>query len=238
MFDFVSHDELSRSGAAAQSLAPSSEKTSLIEMDVQQPLVLLHPSLTATSILSKYITTPSHANDRDVDIINIAMCRVGTVLMASRGCGHARQSGWQDSAVGTHLSSLINRCSSCKPGQTYCGKLTIDSGLDTRSGFPTNRSKTGPQLPSLASLIQFTPDSGPPAYTLDGKCKFCTTYESEIRLADQIKETLVEYNMALLSNEARVAIKWESKTCFVSIFPMLGLSEATKHSSYPLFPHG
>ncbi|KAI3332293.1 hypothetical protein HD806DRAFT_188644 [Xylariaceae sp. AK1471] len=142
------------------------------------------------------------------------MCRVGTVIMTSAGCNHARQSGWQDSAVATHLSGLITRCSSCKPGQTFCGKLTIDSGLNGQSSSLTSRSPRGPLPPSLASLVQPTPDAGRPANTLDGKCKFCASYESEIRLADHIKQTLTDYNMALLFDETRLAIKDEMERAF------------------------
>ncbi|KAI0490108.1 hypothetical protein F4859DRAFT_180166 [Xylaria cf. heliscus] len=143
------------------------------------------------------------------------MCRVGTVIMTSPGCNHARQSGWQDSAVGTYLSDLITRCSSCKPGESFCGKLTIDSGLNAQSGSSTRRSGV-PQPPSLASLIQPTPSATRPAKdnTLDGKCKFCTSYESEIRLADHIKQTLTDYNMALLFDEARVTIKAQMEHAF------------------------
>ncbi|KAI1128257.1 hypothetical protein F5Y10DRAFT_178446 [Nemania abortiva] len=141
------------------------------------------------------------------------MCRVGAVIMTSPGCNHARQSGWQDSAVGTYLSELITRCSSCKHGQPYCGKLTIDSGLKTQSSSSTRRSAGVPQLPSLASIIQPTA-ARPARNTLDGKCKFCTLYESEIRLADQIKQTLTDYNMALLFDEARLAVKAEMEYAF------------------------
>ncbi|KAI8630568.1 hypothetical protein F5Y19DRAFT_50385 [Xylariaceae sp. FL1651] len=139
------------------------------------------------------------------------MCRVGTVIMTSSGCNHARQSGWQDSAVGTHLSEHITRCSSCQADQSFCGKLTIDGGLDIQSGSSPRRHSAAPQPPSPA---QSAPDSGRSAGTLDGKCKFCTLYESEIRLADQIKQTLTDYNMALLSDEARVQIKAEMERVF------------------------
>ncbi|KAI0415679.1 hypothetical protein F5X98DRAFT_212803 [Xylaria grammica] len=143
------------------------------------------------------------------------MCRVGPVIMNSPGCNHARQSGWQDIAVGTHLSDLITRCSSCKPDQTFCGKLTIDNGLNARSSSSSRRSLGVPQPPSLASLIQPTPGAARPAEnTLDGKCKFCATYESEIRLADHIKQTLTDYNMALLFDEARLAVKAEMERAF------------------------
>ncbi|KAI0433472.1 hypothetical protein F5Y09DRAFT_74422 [Xylaria sp. FL1042] len=141
------------------------------------------------------------------------MCRVGTVIMAYPGCNHARQSGWQDAAVGTHLSHLITRCSSCKPEQSFCGKLTIDNGFNAQSSSSTRRSREVPQLPSLASLIQPTLGTAP-KNTLDGKCKFCTSYESEIRLADRIKQTLTDYNMALLLDEARVAVKAEMERAF------------------------
>ncbi|KAJ2985211.1 hypothetical protein NUW58_g5656 [Xylaria curta] len=147
-------------------------------------------------------------------IISIAMCRVGTVIMVSPGCNHARQSGWQDSSVGTYLSELITRCSSCKPDQTFCGKLTIDSGLNAQSSSSTRRSPGVPQPPSLASLIQPTPEASRTANTLNGKCKFCTLYESEIRLADHIKQTLTDYNMALLFDEARLAVKAEMERAF------------------------
>ncbi|KAI0967684.1 hypothetical protein F4678DRAFT_445198 [Xylaria arbuscula] len=140
------------------------------------------------------------------------MCRVGTVIMTAPSCNHARQSGWQDIAVGTYLSHLITRCSSCKPDQTFCGKLTIDNRPGAQSSSSTRRSR-GPQLPSLASLIQPTLE-GPPENTLDGKCKFCTNYESEIHLADRIKQTLIEYNMALLHDETRVAVKAEMERAF------------------------
>ncbi|KAI1425295.1 hypothetical protein F5Y12DRAFT_379109 [Xylaria sp. FL1777] len=141
------------------------------------------------------------------------MCRVGTIIMTCPGCNHARQSGWQDSAVGTHLSDLITRCSSCKPGQTFCGKLIIDNGSHGQSSSSSGRSRGVPQLPSLASIIQ--PTHGATAKNaLDGKCKFCTLYESEIRLADRIKQTLTDYNMALLLDEARVAIKAEMERAF------------------------
>ncbi|KAI1152198.1 hypothetical protein F4825DRAFT_326357 [Nemania diffusa] len=143
------------------------------------------------------------------------MCRVSAVIMTSPGCNHARQSGWQDSAVGTHLSDLITRCSSCKNGLAFCGKLTIDSGLSTQSRSSARRSAGVPQLPSLASLIQPIPGAARPAKnTLDGKCKFCALYESEIRLADQIKQTLMDYNMALLFDEARIAVKAEMERAF------------------------
>jgi hypothetical protein len=139
------------------------------------------------------------------------MCRVGTVIMASAGCNHARQSGWQDSAVAAHLGGLIARCSSCKPGQTFCGKLKIDSSLNSQSGSSTARSPKSSLPPSLASLVQSAPDTDRPANTLDGKCKFCASYESEIRLADQIKQTLTDYNMALLLDDTRLALRYESK---------------------------
>ncbi|KAI1752511.1 hypothetical protein F4782DRAFT_119806 [Xylaria castorea] len=139
------------------------------------------------------------------------MCRVGTVIMASPGCNHARQSGWQDSAVGTHLSDLITRCSSCKPDQSFCGKLTIDSGRNAQSSSSTRRSSGVPQPPSLAFLIQPIP---PTENTLNGSCKFCTLYESEIRLADQIKQTLMDYNMALLFDEARLTIQAQMEHAF------------------------
>ncbi|TGJ80988.1 hypothetical protein E0Z10_g7774 [Xylaria hypoxylon] len=142
------------------------------------------------------------------------MCRVGTVIMTSPGCNHARQSGWQDIAVRTHLSDLITRCSSCKPDQNFCSKLTIDS-VNARSSSSSRRSPAVPQPPSLASLIQPTPGAARPAEnTLDGKCKFCTSYESEIRLADHIKQTLTDYNMALLLDEARLAVKAEMERAF------------------------
>ncbi len=144
------------------------------------------------------------------------MCRVGTVIMTSPGCNHARQSGWQDVAVGTYLNDLITRCSSCKPDQTFCGKLTINSGSNPQSSSSTRRLPGVPQPLSLASLIQPTPRA-PAENTLDGKCKFCTSYESEIRLADHIKQTLTDYNMALLHDEARVAVKAQSETWFISI---------------------
>ncbi|KAI1352223.1 hypothetical protein F5Y01DRAFT_96330 [Xylaria sp. FL0043] len=141
------------------------------------------------------------------------MCRVGTVIMTYPGCNHARQSGWQDAAVVTHLSHLITRCSSCKPDQAFCGKLTIDNGFNPPSSSSTRRSREVPQLPSLASLIQPTPGAAP-KNSLDGKCKFCTYYESEIRLADRIKQTLTDYNMALLQDEARVAVRAEMERAF------------------------
>lgn len=133
------------------------------------------------------------------------------------GCNHARQSGWQDSAVATHLSHLITRCSSCKQDQAYCGKLDIDSGVSSQARSSTRRSSGVPQPLSLASLIQPTPDAARPAQNnLDGKCKFCASYESEIRLADHIKQTLTDYNMALLFDGARITIKAESKIRLVS----------------------
>ncbi|KAI0109488.1 hypothetical protein GGR51DRAFT_511574 [Nemania sp. FL0031] len=143
------------------------------------------------------------------------MCRVSTVVMVSPSCNHARQSGWQDSAVVTHLSELITRCSSCKHGQAFCGKLIIDSGPKTHSSSSSRRSAGVPQLPSLASIIQ--PTLGAARTTrnaLEGKCKFCATYESEIRLADQIKQTLTDYNMALLFEEARLAVMAEMERAF------------------------
>lgn len=159
--------------------------------------------------------------------LEIAMCRVGTVIMTSPGCNHARQNEWQDNAVGTHLSDLITRCSSCKPDQSFCGKLTIDSGLNARSGSSARRSSGVPQPPSLASLIQPTPGASPlPKNTLDGKCKFCTSYESEIHLADHIKRTLTDYNMALLFDEARLAVKAESKVLLI-VAPILILPKLT-----------
>ncbi|KAI1360915.1 hypothetical protein F5Y08DRAFT_35974 [Xylaria arbuscula] len=140
------------------------------------------------------------------------MCRVGTVIMASPGCNHPRQNGWQDAAVGRYLSDLITKCSSCKHDQTFCGKLTIDSASTAQSNSSTRRSRVPPP-PSLASLIQPTPGS-PAKNTLDGKCKFCTTYESEIRLADHIKQTLRDYNMALLLDDARIAVQAEMERAF------------------------
>ncbi|KAI0549115.1 hypothetical protein F4679DRAFT_596071 [Xylaria curta] len=144
------------------------------------------------------------------------MCRVGTVIMTSHGCNHARQSGWQDSAVGTYLSDLITRCSSCKSDQSFCGKLTIDSGLNAQSRSSTRRRSSGvPQPPSLASLIQPTPGAAHSTKNaLNGKCKFCTLYESEIRLADHIKQTLTDYNMALLFDEARLTIQAQMEHAF------------------------
>ncbi|KAI0404994.1 hypothetical protein F4802DRAFT_209558 [Xylaria palmicola] len=143
------------------------------------------------------------------------MCRVSTVIMNSPGCNHARQNGWQDDAVGTHLSHLITRCSSCKADQSYCGKLTIHGGLNTQSSSSTRRAPGVPQPPSLASLIQPTPGVARPAQnTLNGKCKFCASYETEIRLADQIKQTLTDYNMALLFDEARLTVKAEMERAF------------------------
>ncbi|KAI0444797.1 hypothetical protein F4803DRAFT_229004 [Xylaria telfairii] len=147
------------------------------------------------------------------EITSVVMCRVGTVIMNSPGCNHARQNGWQDSAVGTHLSDLITRCSSCKPDQSFCGKLTIDSGLNSHSSSSARRSGV-PQPPSLASLIQPTPGAAPTKKTLDSKCKFCTLYESEIRLADHIKQTLTDYNMALLFDEARLTVKAQMEHAF------------------------
>jgi hypothetical protein len=141
--------------------------------------------------------------------------------MTSPGCNHARQAGWQDSLVGMHLSSLITRCSACKSDQAFCGKLTIDRSLDSQSGSSTGRSSRGLQPLSLASLVQPTPDASHSASTLDAKCKFCTLYESEIRLADQIKRTLVDYNMALLPDEARVMIEAQSKGTLILIFSCL-----------------
>lgn len=150
------------------------------------------------------------------------MCRVSTVIMTFPGCNHARQSGWQDSAVATHLSDLITRCSSCKHDQSFCGKLSIDSGPNSQARSSTRRSSGVSQPLSLASLIQPTPDTARPAKnTLDGKCKFCASYESEIRLADHIKQTLTDYNMALLFDEARVAIKAESKIQLISSILLL-----------------
>jgi len=157
-------------------------------------------------------------DDRDPRIIDLAMCRVGTVVMTSPGCNHARQNGWQDSQVGMHLSSLLTRCSECKSGKAFCGKLSIDKSLDSQSGSSTGRFSRGAQPLSLASLVQPTPDAGHSASTLDGKCKFCTLYESEIRLADQIKRTLVDYNMALLPDEARVMIEAQSKGTLILFF--------------------
>ncbi|KAI1185793.1 hypothetical protein F5B17DRAFT_406348 [Nemania serpens] len=143
------------------------------------------------------------------------MCRVTTVIMDFPGCNHARQSGWQDSAVATHLSHLITRCSSCKQDQAYCGKLDIDSGVSSQARSSTRRSSGVPQPLSLASLIQPTPDAARPAQNnLDGKCKFCASYESEIRLADHIKQTLTDYNMALLFDGARITIKAEMERAF------------------------
>ncbi|KAI1822419.1 hypothetical protein F4861DRAFT_390474 [Xylaria intraflava] len=144
------------------------------------------------------------------------MCQVGTVIMTSPGCNHARQSGWQDNAVGAYLSDLITRCSSCKPDQTFCGRLTIDNGLNSKFNAPTSRSSRAALPLSLASLVQHNPvlDVNHQANVLNGKCKFCTSYESEIRLADHIKQTLMDYNMALLFDEARLAIKVEMEHAF------------------------
>ncbi|KAI1816467.1 hypothetical protein GGS20DRAFT_537697 [Poronia punctata] len=143
------------------------------------------------------------------------MCRVGTVIMTSRGCNHARQTGWQDAQVANYLSSLINRCSACESNRPFCGKLAIDKSLDPPSpDSSAGRFSRGPQPLSLASLVQPTPDAGRPPNTLDGKCKFCSLYESEIRLADQIKRTLMDYNMALLLDDARTAIEAQMEQAF------------------------
>ncbi|KAI1170760.1 hypothetical protein F4777DRAFT_94927 [Nemania sp. FL0916] len=144
------------------------------------------------------------------------MCRVGTVLMTSPGCNHARQSGWQDSAVVEHLSHLITPCSSGKKSQKFCSKLSIDNGSSRHSSSSARRSGGGvPPPPSLASLMQPTSEMGHPAEnSLDGKCKFCASYESEIRLADHIKQTLSDYNMALLFDEARLVIQAEMERAF------------------------
>ncbi|KAK5633145.1 hypothetical protein RRF57_008859 [Xylaria bambusicola] len=123
------------------------------------------------------------------------------------------RNGWQDAAVARHLSDLITRCSSCKPDQAFCGKLTIDNASNTQSSSSTRRSRGVPPPPSLASLIQPTPGS-PAKNTLDGKCKFCTSYESEIQLADHIKQTLRDYNMALLFDDARIAVQAEMERAF------------------------
>lgn len=156
------------------------------------------------------------------------MCRAGTVFMTSAGCNHARQSGWQDDAVTKSLSGLITRCSSHTSRQTFCGKLTIDSA---GSGSSPKRSRRGGQLPpSLASLV-LSPDDEAVAgvNTLDGKCKFCTLYESEIRMAEQIKRTLMDYNMALLLDETRFLVEEESKNKTYSVlFHFLTFEEANK----------
>ncbi|KAI0393526.1 hypothetical protein F5Y17DRAFT_308445 [Xylariaceae sp. FL0594] len=159
------------------------------------------------------------------------MCRVGTVIMASAGCNHARQTGWEDSLVAAHLGGiLISRCSECRSDETYCGKqLVIDKSLDDHApqsdhppaaGQVSSRRRSREPL-SLASLVvqpqpttQDKEESQSPKNTLDGKCKFCTLYESEIRLADQIKQTLVDYNMALLLDHARVAVGAEMQRAF------------------------
>jgi hypothetical protein len=153
------------------------------------------------------------------------------------GCNHARQSGWQDSAVGEHLSHLITRCSSCKRDRAFCSKLSIENGFNTRTNSSSRRSGGVPQPPSLASLIQPTPDVAHQAgNSLDGKCKFCALYESEIRLADHIKQTLLDYNMALLFDEARLTIKAESKIYLALID--FGTAHSRKRISFTFFVHG
>ncbi|KAI1494390.1 hypothetical protein F5X96DRAFT_589591 [Biscogniauxia mediterranea] len=133
------------------------------------------------------------------------MCRVGVITMAAAGCNHARQSGWQDEAVIAHLGYRIQQCDKKKKKQKqqqqpqsdgeqvdlaagdFCDKLEIDAALPSGSAFP-------------------------PA--LHGLCKFCASYESDIRLADQIKQTLMAYNMALLSDEARAEVVAEMDRLF------------------------
>ncbi|KAI1324993.1 hypothetical protein F5Y16DRAFT_282898 [Xylariaceae sp. FL0255] len=126
------------------------------------------------------------------------MCRVGSILMTAPGCNHLRQSGWRDSAVGTHLGALITRCTSCKANQAFCGKLTIDKSLD-----PSGRSTSGR-----------TSSTGHPLGSLYDRCKFCTSYESEICLADSIKQSLVDYNMALLTDDVRDYVQNEMDRTF------------------------
>ncbi|KAI1435066.1 hypothetical protein GGR50DRAFT_353546 [Xylaria sp. CBS 124048] len=143
------------------------------------------------------------------------MCQVGTVIMTAPRCNHERQSGWQDEAVGTYLRGLITRCSSCKPDQTFCGQLTITNGRPSKSNSPSSRSQRMVLPMSLASLVQYTPpEADYRENALHGKCKFCAVYDSEIRLADQIKQTLMDYNMALLFDDARIAIQAEMERAF------------------------
>ncbi|KAH8156111.1 hypothetical protein CIB48_g12136 [Xylaria polymorpha] len=199
---------------ASQRIVQLTKELCDLQPDLLMNVFWVHrEDLTATAEIPRTIVTSTNLKPLQrprSEITSVVMCRVGTVIMNSPGCNHARQSGWQDSAVGTHLSDLITRCSSCKPDQSFCGKLTIDSGLNSHSSSSARRSGV-PQPPSLASLIQPTPGAAPTKKTLDSKCKFCTLYESEIRLADHIKQTLTDYNMALLFDEARLAVKAQSK---------------------------
>ncbi|KAI1268761.1 hypothetical protein F5Y18DRAFT_422987 [Xylariaceae sp. FL1019] len=137
------------------------------------------------------------------------MCRVGAILMT--GCNHVRQTGWEDAAVATHLSALITRCSSCENDQSFCGTLSIDKNGDAQ---PRGSGRRTSSARHRSSSVQSLSDSNRPLGSLDDKCKFCACYESEICLADHIKQSLMDYNMALLSDDARIFVQAEMDRAF------------------------
>ncbi|KAI1342529.1 hypothetical protein F5Y15DRAFT_307872 [Xylariaceae sp. FL0016] len=126
------------------------------------------------------------------------MCRVGTIYMIAPGCHHARQTGWQDSTVIRHLSSLVVPCAKCDPSRPFCSKLSIDTSLDDPS-----------QLPPYGGS-----SSSSASHALAGPCKFCGTYRSDIRRAERIKQTLTQYNMALLTEPSRAQVGAEMDDAF------------------------
>ncbi|KAI1382447.1 hypothetical protein F4677DRAFT_401937 [Hypoxylon crocopeplum] len=128
------------------------------------------------------------------------MCRVGTIHMIAPGCNHVRQSGWQDSAVVTYLSFLIWPCEKCNPNRPFCSKFVIDSSLDDPGQTAPFSDPTG--------AVTNIPNA------LAGKCKFCSSYDSDIRHADRIKQTLTRYNMALLSDVAKAEVGVEMEGAF------------------------
>ncbi|KAI5925332.1 hypothetical protein F4810DRAFT_74411 [Camillea tinctor] len=132
------------------------------------------------------------------------MCRVGTITMAAAGCNHARQSGWQDEAVIGHLGYRIQQCDKKKKKKKQQQQHSDGGQADIAAGDFCDKLEIDAALPSGSAF--------PPA--LHGLCKFCASYESDIRLADQIKQTLTAYNMALLSDDARAEVAVEMDRLF------------------------
>ncbi|KAI0484951.1 hypothetical protein GGR56DRAFT_680902 [Xylariaceae sp. FL0804] len=107
--------------------------------------------------------------------------------MAAPGCNHARQAGWRDGDVLRELASLVVPCRGAGGGAAFCRKLVVDRSLDDGVlGDDDNGIVAAPTQNTLA-----------------GRCKFCSTYRTDIRRADPIKQALTQYNMALLSAEGR-----------------------------------
>ncbi|KAI2619238.1 hypothetical protein GGR54DRAFT_603984 [Hypoxylon sp. NC1633] len=117
--------------------------------------------------------------------------------MTAPGCNHARQSGWLDSAVIKYLSFLVMPCEKSNPSRPFCSKLAIDASLDD----PAQSSSSYATTTSLHNA-------------LSGKCKFCSTYDSDVGRAEHIKQTLTQYNMALLFDEAKMEVGAEMEAAF------------------------